>query len=217
MHTNQQKYPTGTRIKLIFMDDPRPVEPGTYGIVDHVDGAGQLHMRWDNGRTLAVNSDIDKFEVLSFPNVTIVPGDLFSTHCNIIAHQVNCKGVMGSGVAKTVKEKYPTVFTFYKEACDKFKSKCLGSCQLVPVAENKHIANIFGQDSYGYSGCYTDYKALQRAFNHLYSFAAEHNYSVALPYLIGCCRGGGDWTIVFEMICSFAKKYNVNTTLYYYR
>ena len=88
MHTNQQKYPTGTRIKLIFMDDPRPVEPGTCGIVDHVDGAGQLHMRWDNGRTLAVNTEIDKFEVLTFPNVTIVAPFCFNSSTSFSSKEI---------------------------------------------------------------------------------------------------------------------------------
>ena len=39
--------------------------------------------------------------------------------CNIICHQVNCQGVMGSGIAKQVREKYPNVYNSYKKACDK--------------------------------------------------------------------------------------------------
>ena len=50
---NKAKYPPGTRIELIQMNDPfAPVPAGTRGTVHHVDDAGQLHMRWDNGRTL---------------------------------------------------------------------------------------------------------------------------------------------------------------------
>ena len=47
-------YPPGTRILLEHMDDKFAVPEGTRGTVDHVDDAGQIHMRWDNGRTLAL-------------------------------------------------------------------------------------------------------------------------------------------------------------------
>ncbi len=50
----KKDYPPGTRIKLNFMDDPyAPVEAGTCGTVRLVDDQGQLHMAWDNGRSLA--------------------------------------------------------------------------------------------------------------------------------------------------------------------
>lgn len=63
---NKAKYPPGTRIELIQMNDPfAPVPAGTRGTVDHVDDAGQLHMRWDNGRTLALVSGEDSFRKLT--------------------------------------------------------------------------------------------------------------------------------------------------------
>ena len=59
-------YPIGTRIKLIEMvDNTHPVEPGTTGTVDYIDAAGHLHMSWDNGRTLALIPDVDRFEAIS--------------------------------------------------------------------------------------------------------------------------------------------------------
>ena len=59
-------YPPGTRILLLGMDDPHhPVPPGTRGTVDHVDDGGNIHMRWDNGRTLSLCSDADSFRTLT--------------------------------------------------------------------------------------------------------------------------------------------------------
>ena len=58
----RQRYPEGTRICLDRMnDDPFPVESGTLGMVDHVDDIGTLHCIFDNGRTLGVIPDVDKF------------------------------------------------------------------------------------------------------------------------------------------------------------
>ena len=61
----QEQYPPGTRIRLNSMHDPyAPITPGTEGVVDVVDDDGQLHMKWDNGRTLALIPGEDSFTVL---------------------------------------------------------------------------------------------------------------------------------------------------------
>jgi hypothetical protein len=54
----------GKRIKMISMDDPDPIEPGTMGTVIKLDGAGQIQVKWDNGRTLSVIPEEDRFEIL---------------------------------------------------------------------------------------------------------------------------------------------------------
>ena len=59
----KEMYPKGTRIELISMDDPfAPVESGTKGTVEFVDDMGQIHMKWDNGRTLALIPGEDEFK-----------------------------------------------------------------------------------------------------------------------------------------------------------
>jgi len=62
----KEKYPVGTRIKLNFMDDNYSVPSGTCGTVDFVDDEGQIHMIWDNGRTLALIDGIDSFEIIDY-------------------------------------------------------------------------------------------------------------------------------------------------------
>lgn len=50
------------------------------------------------------------------PNLTqIVHGNLLDIESGIIAHQVNCKGVMGAGLAKQIRLKYPIVYQAYIE------------------------------------------------------------------------------------------------------
>ena len=58
-------YPPGIRILLEHMDDKYAVPDGTRGTVDHVDDAGQIHMKWDNGRTLALVPQVDNFRKLT--------------------------------------------------------------------------------------------------------------------------------------------------------
>lgn len=62
----KEMYPKGTKIKLNHMNDTyNPVPDGTLGIVDHVDDTGQVHVKWENGSSLAVIVDIDDFEIIS--------------------------------------------------------------------------------------------------------------------------------------------------------
>ena len=62
----KEQYPPGTRLVLLSMEDPyQPVESGTRGTVKIVDDMGQIHMRWDNGRTLALVPGEDSFRTLT--------------------------------------------------------------------------------------------------------------------------------------------------------
>lgn len=62
----KDNYPPGTRIMLLGMDDPyAPVPEVTKGTVVHVDDAAQIHMKWDNGRTLAIVPGEDSFRRLT--------------------------------------------------------------------------------------------------------------------------------------------------------
>lgn len=126
--------------------------------------------------------------------------DIFKSGANIILHQVNCQGVMGSGIAKQVKEKYPLVFEAYKVLCDikEDKAELLGTAQIVRVGENMYVVNLFAQERYGYRGCFTDYNALRECLEDVNDYF--DNEVIAIPYLMGCCRGGGDWNIVRKMI-----------------
>ena len=62
----KKAYPPGTRIMLEGMNDPHhPVESGMRGTVDHVDDLGDIHMKWDNGRGLALVPGEDQFRKLT--------------------------------------------------------------------------------------------------------------------------------------------------------
>lgn len=53
--------PAGTVIVLERMDDDQAPKPGTKGVVDYVDDAGTIHMKWETGSSLGLIPDIDKF------------------------------------------------------------------------------------------------------------------------------------------------------------
>jgi len=61
----KKHYKEGLRIVCDYMpNDPRPIESGTKGTIMYVDDAGSIHVKWDNGRTLALLYDVDSFHLI---------------------------------------------------------------------------------------------------------------------------------------------------------
>lgn len=86
-------------------------------------------------------------------DIRILKGDVTTAKTGFIVHGVNCQGVMGSGVAKTIKDKWPKVFDNYKKYCGTFadKSSLLGNIQPVNVGDGLYVVNLFSQLNYGRS------------------------------------------------------------------
>lgn len=61
----REKYPTGTMVRLISMEDKFAPPVGTIGEVQFVDDAGGVHTKWQNGSSLAVIPDVDRIEILT--------------------------------------------------------------------------------------------------------------------------------------------------------
>lgn len=137
--------------------------------------------------------------------------NIFDSGADAILHQVNCQGVMGSGIAKQVREKYPRAFNGYKTLCDAYvenRNHLLGKAQYIEIGDEKYIVNIFAQEKFGYDGkCYTDYDALKVALKNVNWYLTGK--TVAIPYLMGCHRGGGDWNVVYKMIEEIFDKNDV--------
>ena len=60
----RKKYPVGTKLQLISMrNETYPILPGTVGVVTHIDDIGNIHVRWQNGSSLAIIPEVDSFRV----------------------------------------------------------------------------------------------------------------------------------------------------------
>ena len=57
----REQYPAGTRICLDSMDGEAGMPQGLEGTVQYVDDAGQLGVKWDNGRSLSLIPGVDSF------------------------------------------------------------------------------------------------------------------------------------------------------------
>lgn len=146
-------------------------------------------------------------------------GDLLDAQTDIIAHQVNCKGIMGAGIALQIKNKWPIVFEEYEKVLENtWQFFPLGSCQLVNIEDSRYVANLFGQNKYGKGNVrYTSYDAIHEALSELVSKMTAYNLkSVAFPYGMSSGFGGADWDIILAMIKSVFKDTNVIIEIWKY-
>lgn len=143
-------------------------------------------------------------------------GNLLDAQTDVIAHQVNCQGVMGSGVAKQIRKKWPIVYNKYRslyiDQCNNTQN-LLGRCQLIDINDSQSVANLFGQQYYGRDGKrYTSYDAIYNALTDLAVQIMDNGMeSLAIPYKMSSDRGGADWNVVLTMIESVFK--NINITI----
>ena len=74
----REMYPEGTQIVLTEMDGESQMPYGLKGTVKFVDDAGQIHMKWENGSSLALNINEDTFEKVEAPEkisvILVEPG-----------------------------------------------------------------------------------------------------------------------------------------------
>ena len=126
--------------------------------------------------------------------------NIFDSGADVIFQQVNCKGVMGSGLAKQVRERHPEVYEAYRNYCNNAKQPLLGTWNFAKAfGTNYWIMNLFGQDGYGRDKQYTDYDALRKSLEAT-RIPIGKKVTIAFPYKMGCDRGGGDWNVVYNMI-----------------
>ena len=134
--------------------------------------------------------------------ITYTEGNLLTTNTQILVHQTNCQGVMGAGLAKQIRAKYPKVYTAYKQLCSTTApERLLGTIQCIPISEHTAICNLFGQKTYGRYGQHTDYAAFHKALTALKTYMKQHDKTtVAFPKYIGCGLAGGDWNSIHNML-----------------
>lgn len=137
---------------------------------------------------------------------------------------------MGSGVAKTLRQYENGLFQHYYLMYNKVTEAGFSLLGLNDYywwtnhGESQCVVSMFAQDKYGYDGKqYTDLGAfiecLRRFKANWYAWVEEcdelRNTTVALPYKIGCGRGGADWeNDIYPIIKRELADYNVELWRY---
>lgn len=145
-------------------------------------------------------------------------GDLLAVEEGVIAHQVNCVGAMGAGIAKQIRQKLltDTQFDHYKQLCKTWGGHALGTCYLDKVDNRKYVAHLFGENIPTLKRIDTNYSALQNACTELKFTAEQQNLPIAVPGYIGCGLAGGNWEYVYsDILVPTFKDYPLGFSIIY--
>lgn len=140
--------------------------------------------------------------------------DITTVEDGLVIHGVNCLGVMGSGVALAIRNKWPTVYSSYKTMPTGKES--LGVTQIVTVTPDLYVANCFTQLNFGNDGRrYASLEAVDECLAECFDFAQISDLHIRTPK-IASDRGGLDWeSEVKPLFDKYMKMYkNVKVTLY---
>ena len=118
--------------------------------------------------------------------------DLFIAPGNVFAHGCNAYGIMGGGIAKVVRDKFPNVYETYR---DHFKEYGLNPADIVPAYTLEYdddpriFLNLITQVEPGPNAKF-EYllESMQRAVDYCAKIGEEH---LSIP-AIGCGIGGLD-------------------------
>jgi len=134
--------------------------------------------------------------------VKFVTGDLFTyPGLDAIAHGCNCAGVMGAGIAKEFKKRFPGNYEYYKAACTdgSFRPGIVLSYK----AFNKYILNLATQDEFINPATLDVVKECLWQMLDVVNMSNACGYSniktIGLPR-IGAGLGGLDWDEVKQVI-----------------
>lgn len=136
--------------------------------------------------------------------IQYVFGSLLASDEPVIAHGCNAQGVMKSGIAKDIRERYPKVFDDYSKAL-----MYLGSI-IITKYHDRHILSIISQEFYGREEHhrYVSYDAIAEAIEHINGLSYDR---VAFP-MIGAGLANGNWTVISSIIESYS---NFTPVVYY--
>lgn len=119
--------------------------------------------------------------------------DIFKSDAQTLVNTVNCKGVMGKGLALQFKKKYPEMFNEYRLACKQGYIKNGGDLWIwdyVDLYKPKKILCFATKEEWWYSS------KLEWIERGLQKFVEDYKYfgitSIAWPKL-GCNNGGLNW------------------------
>ena len=133
----------------------------------------------------------------------INPGNVFDAFLypnSVVVHGCNAQGVMGSGVAKVVRNDFPGAYYEYIRRHEEF-GLTLGEIIPVPVLPGRWIINAITQEFYGRDGKrYVSYDAIRNSFDRVAEFAEANNIETINYPKIGAGLGGGNWDHIAEII-----------------
>jgi O-acetyl-ADP-ribose deacetylase (regulator of RNase III) len=128
-------------------------------------------------------------------------GNILQSNTQVIVNTVNCKGVMGKGLALKFRKKYPEMFQEYEKECAAGKL-VIGKLHLFKRDEFPWILNFPTKNDWRHKSSIRFIEAGLRAFAEEYR--GWKIGSIAFPQL-GCDLGGLKWSDVKPLMETYLQ------------
>lgn len=138
-------------------------------------------------------------------NGQILDGDLLDFPFGVatICHQANIENIMGAGIARQIKLKFPQTLKadtdYMQPVGSQRRLGCCSHANVVVNGETKRIINLYAQSISFLSpyGIPTNYHALTKSLLAMKGLAIGR---IGIPFGMGCGLGGGSWDIVLDIL-----------------
>lgn len=132
----------------------------------------------------------------------VINGDILDVKEGVIIHGCNCQGVMGSGLAKQIKTKYPDAYYDYMKVYS-IAGLNLGGIIISPVIPGVlYVVNAMTQEFYGknLNIVYVDYNAIDECFYKTLNWMNQCKLTKLYYPKIGAGLANGNWKIISDII-----------------
>ena len=142
-----------------------------------------------------------------------IKDDITNVTIGIIAHGVNRRVTMGSGVAKALYEKWQIVKTQYMTM--KSPVPTLGSIDIVNINDDLMVINCYTQEFYGYQGVYANIDSVVESMERCCLIAINNGLDCVNIPKIGAGLGGLNWDDIEPRLCKLEEKHKVFFNVYH--
>lgn len=134
--------------------------------------------------------------------IKYIKGDIFKSQCEALVNPVNCKGVMGKGLALEFKKRFPENFKYYKSVCDNPNNLFLVGGAIAHKEHGKLVINAATKSHWRDK---SELEHIKTCLAFIGGHLVENDIkSVAIPAL-GCGLGELEWKEVKKEIDDFFK------------
>ena len=142
--------------------------------------------------------------------IEICHGDMFESGAEALVNPVNCVGVMGGGLAKVFKNRYPDAYEAYKMACD-MELVEPGAMFHFQRTDGLHLIH-FPTKLHWQNDSELDYivEGMESLVTTIRQLGIQ---SIAIPAL-GCGLGNLEWSEVEPVIRDYLEDEDVHVYLY---
>lgn len=157
--------------------------------------------------------------------IPVIRQNILDADIDVLIQQCNCYGVMGAGLAKSLKDAYPQVHEVDVAFRLPFGPERLGHWSVANVPNRVtgnllQVVNVYAQVGFGRDKKQTREDVLIDTIENILRSAKDNQpygqrrISIGIPWRIGCGLGGGDWGLVLTELNRLYNELGVDLRLY---